>query len=211
MKKNRQQMNRGFSLIEIIVSLGIFMIVAVVATGTLLKVVEAGKKAQATKAVVNNLQFALESISREIRMGKKFHCDTNVNPSASSLIIPASCPNAANANAYLAFEPSTSRGGVNSNDRFAYRFVTQNVGGNVIGRIEKSDSNDGGIDDFYAITAPEVDIDDMRFIVSGAEAESSGTRYPTKVTLIIKGTVGAKDRLRSDFSLQTTITPRIRE
>lgn len=189
-----------------IVSLAVFMMVAVIATGSLLKIVDAGKKAQATKAVVNNLQYALESMSREMRMGKKFHCNTEINPDGNELVTPRNCPDGSDPNFYLAFEPSTSRGGVNSLDRFAYRFVVDAERG----KIQKADTNDGGITNWFDVTAPEVDIEDMRFVVTGSGAES-GQQEPAKIIIILRGYAGVKDRLRSDFNLQTTITQRIRE
>ena len=53
----------GFSLIEIMVSLAIFSIVVLVATGALLSILNANKKTQALKAVVNNFNFALNKYS----------------------------------------------------------------------------------------------------------------------------------------------------
>jgi type II secretory pathway pseudopilin PulG len=205
MRTNHVQKNKGFSLIEIIVSLGVFMIVAVVATGSLLKIVDAGKKAQSMKAVVNNLQFALESMSREIRMGKKYHCDTNIDPSSSALILPQDCTNASNDNFYFAFEPSVKRDLTNPNDRFAYRYFLDSATGR--GKIQKADG-DLGIGTFYDLTSEEVNITSMRFVVSGSAA---GDNTPAKVSIVISGYVGDKARLRSEFSMQTTVTQRIRE
>jgi prepilin-type N-terminal cleavage/methylation domain-containing protein len=63
---------QGFSLIEIMVSLAIFSIVVVVATGALLSTIDATKKAQATQTVLTNLNLALEGMTREIRTGSDY-------------------------------------------------------------------------------------------------------------------------------------------
>lgn len=63
---------QGFSLIEIMVSLAIFAIVVVVATGALLTTIDATKKAQATQTVLTNLNLALEGMTREIRVGSNY-------------------------------------------------------------------------------------------------------------------------------------------
>lgn len=73
-----------------IVSLGIFAVVAVIAVGALLKITDANKKAQTLKSSINNINFAMESMSREIRMGSNYYCDYNNDP--SSWDIPASIP-----------------------------------------------------------------------------------------------------------------------
>jgi len=62
----------GFTLIEIMVSLAIFAIVVVVATGALLSTIDATKKAQATQTVLTNLNLALEGMTREIRTGSDY-------------------------------------------------------------------------------------------------------------------------------------------
>ena len=62
----------GFTLIEIMVSLAIFAIVVVVATGALLSTIDATKKAQATQTVLTNLNLALEGMTREIRTGSNY-------------------------------------------------------------------------------------------------------------------------------------------
>jgi len=62
----------GFTLIEIMVSLAIFSIVVVVATGALLSTIDATKKAQATQTVLTNLNLALEGMTREIRVGSNY-------------------------------------------------------------------------------------------------------------------------------------------
>jgi prepilin-type N-terminal cleavage/methylation domain-containing protein len=66
----------GFTLVEMIVSLAIFTLVAVVAVGALLKIVSANKKSHTMKTAMTNLNFALESISREMRVGTNYYCVT---------------------------------------------------------------------------------------------------------------------------------------
>jgi len=69
---------RGFTLIEIIISLGIFAVVAVIAIGALLKVLSANKKAQSVQDAVTNLNFAMDTMLRDIRTGSKYDCTTSV-------------------------------------------------------------------------------------------------------------------------------------
>ena len=64
----------GFTLIEMIVALAIFSIVATVALGALMKIISANKKAQTLQSAMTNLNFALESMSREMRVGNNYSC-----------------------------------------------------------------------------------------------------------------------------------------
>src|SRR3989338_8582023 len=98
--------NKGFSLIEIMVSLAIFSIVVLVATGALLSILNANKKTQALKAVVNNFNFALENMARNIRVGKNYHCDTTEN--FGNFTSPADCLNGASQIELIAPDNSSS-------------------------------------------------------------------------------------------------------
>ncbi len=71
------RLNGGFTLIEMIVAIFLFSIVMVVATGSLVAILEANRKAQAVKSVMNNLTFSLESMTRAIRVGSEYECGTS--------------------------------------------------------------------------------------------------------------------------------------
>lgn len=66
----------GFTLIEIIVSLGVFSTVVTIAVGALLVLVAANQQLQSEQSVMTNLSFALDSMTREIRTGTAYNCDT---------------------------------------------------------------------------------------------------------------------------------------
>ena len=67
-KKNKSG-EQGFTIIEVIVSLAIFTTVMTVAAGSILSIVDANRKSQAVKNVVDNLNFALDDMVRNIRVG----------------------------------------------------------------------------------------------------------------------------------------------
>jgi prepilin-type N-terminal cleavage/methylation domain-containing protein len=70
MKKRFLQ--KGFTLVEIMVSLAIFSVVMVVALGAFLKIVDVNKRAQSIESAVNNLNFTMEAMSRELRTGSQY-------------------------------------------------------------------------------------------------------------------------------------------
>lgn len=179
--------SQGFTLVELLVSVAIFSVVMLVAVGSLLTMVEASRKAQAMKSVINNLNFALESMSRTIRVGTFYHCGVT-----GSIGTPQDC---SQGSSYFAFEKS---GGNSSSlsDQIVYRLIDN--------RIERS--IDGG-GTFIPITAPEVVVEDLRFYVVGSQA-TPDTVQP-KVVMIVRGSAQITSRSRTEFNLQTTIAQRL--
>jgi prepilin-type N-terminal cleavage/methylation domain-containing protein len=66
----------GFTLVEMIVSLGIFAVVAVVAAAALLRIVSDNNRAQSLQSAINVVSYALDAMSREMRTGTNFQCRT---------------------------------------------------------------------------------------------------------------------------------------
>ena len=63
---------RGYTLVELIVSLGLFAIVITLATGAYFVILGVNRYAQATATSVNNFAFALEKMTRSIRTGSEY-------------------------------------------------------------------------------------------------------------------------------------------
>ena len=83
-------MKQGFTLVEMIVAIFIFSVVMVIATGSLVSILEANRKAQAVKSVMNNLTFSLESMTRTIRVGTDYDCSVSncaINGSPSMMFV----------------------------------------------------------------------------------------------------------------------------
>ncbi len=75
-KKVLKYNKKGFTLIEVIVAVGIFSLVMMVALGAIISIVGANKKAQSLHNVINNLNLAVESMVREMRTGYDYECGT---------------------------------------------------------------------------------------------------------------------------------------
>src|SRR3989338_2524865 len=58
--RNTYRASRGFTLVELIVSIGLFAIVMLISVGALLALTGANRKAQALQSVMNNLNVALD-------------------------------------------------------------------------------------------------------------------------------------------------------
>ena len=62
----------GFTLIEILVSLGVFMTVMTITMAAFLNISDIQKKTEAFRKVNDNLNFTMEAMMREIREGRSY-------------------------------------------------------------------------------------------------------------------------------------------
>ncbi|MDB5245054.1 MAG: seg [Parcubacteria group bacterium] len=65
---------RGFTLVELIVSIGLFIIVLTIVASAYLSLISLNRKARATNDLVSNLSYVVESMSRTIRTGTNYQC-----------------------------------------------------------------------------------------------------------------------------------------
>lgn len=67
--KNINSKNKGFSLVEILVALSIFALIATATTTALLAVIDANARTRTLRSAIDNMTIAMESMSRTIRLG----------------------------------------------------------------------------------------------------------------------------------------------
>ena len=176
--------NKGFSLVEILVSVAIFSVVMVTAAGALLTTIDANHKAQAIQSVMNNLNFALEGMSRAIRVGDTYHCGNSGSLASNQTALDCG----SDGNSFFAFNR-------NSDNKTVYYYLS----GTQIFR----EVNAGGA---LAISAPEIVVTNLKFYVQGA---SAGSQAQPRVTIVIQGYAGATEKIRTPFNLQTTLSQRL--
>ncbi|MDB5190225.1 MAG: putative Type pilus pilin [Parcubacteria group bacterium] len=70
----RIQGKRGFTLVELIVSIGLFIIVLTIVASAYLSLISLNRKARATNDLVSNLSYVVEAMSRTIRTGTNYQC-----------------------------------------------------------------------------------------------------------------------------------------
>lgn len=194
-------MRQGFSLIEVLVSLSIFTVVVTISVGVLMVLINANSRSQNVHSVMNNVSFALDSITREIRTGSDYFCS-----SASALPVSGETTrNCESGGAALSFnEGGRSLTGNASSPRIAVRLAN--------GMIERRLGNgDGDADpnedsDWIPLTAPDITITDLLFYVSGATP--SDTQSPT-VTIYVEGVSGADEEDKGVFHIQTTVVQQL--
>ena len=189
-------MKRGFTLIEIIVSLAIFTIVALVAVGALLRIMDANKKSITLKTTINNMNFALESISREMRVGSSYHCANNTETIDEDMD-EQSCINGLTTDWTVAFRSSKTApdGADTCNLIYAYRYENY-----TLKKAQQTDCSSSL--DFTPLISPDISIDSAIIKVDNISQP--------RVFLLLKGHNGEREREKTTFALQTTISQRIK-
>jgi hypothetical protein len=130
------------------------------------------------RTVMSNLNISVEAMSREMRYGKTYHCDSGL-----PLTTPVNCGSGSN---FISFFSSDGQ-------QMVYRQA-----GNV---VEKS--IDGG-NTYTAVTAPEAVIDSLTFYTTGA---GLGDGLQPKALIKLIGHAGAGTN-RTDFKLETLVSQR---
>lgn len=174
-------------------SLAVFAVVMTIAVGALVSLIEANSRAQSLKEAVNNLNFALESMARQIRVGDTYHCGED-----GPVHQPDDC---LYGYPYLGIE---SQAGDRSDPDDQLVFARKETDDGR-GYIVQSD-NSG--DTFARITSPSVDIEDLLFYVRGAARGRPDNEQP-RVIIVLSGSVGSSGRTTVPFHLQTTVTQRL--
>ena len=172
-------MRKGFTLIELMVSISIFLVVMTISMGAIFSIFDANRKSESLKVVMNNLNLAVDSMSREIKFGSNYHCGAGGN-----IKTPQDC---AAGDTYISFL---------SNQGLQEIYTINGTS------IEKS--TDGGRT-FLAVTAPEIDIEHLDFYVVGS---LKGDGLQPKVLIMVKGYSGGKPDTKTEFAIQTLVSQR---
>ena len=186
MRTKIKQKNSGFTLIELMVATSIFVIVMLSSMSALFILLGAGKNSKALQSAMDNVNFAIESMTRSIRMGTNYYCGSF---SASDLTSTSNC---GSGDYLISFVPQ-SQNGVPATSRVGY----QNVAG-VLKRYDSANTN--GV----PIVSPNVFIEELKFFVNGSNPSDS---KQASVYVVMKGTVTTQNGPVS-FSLQTLASQR---
>ncbi len=184
----------GFTLIEMMVAVSIFAIVMLVGVGALLSLVQANARAQAINSVINNLNAALESMSRSIRVGTIYHCEASeIPPVPSVLAVSKDC--SSGGGVLLAFEGSSGDPN-NPDDQVVYRLKGT--------QLERSLAA-GANGTFVVVTAPEVSIREFDFYVTGS---TRGDGVQPRVLVRIQGSAEVPGG-ETTFTVQASVVQRL--
>lgn len=184
---------QGFTLVELIVSVGIFAMVMLIATSAYFSLIALDRRARATNQIVSSLSFAVDAMSRGMRTGADFQCN-NGSADAYGNYIAGDCTS------------------------FSY---TDSVLGTTVTYIKKVDGSigrcqgSGSCLDANAspLTDPAITIQKLSFYVRGVGtgASPSWAQQP-HVTFVISGELpGGKAGEKVPFTLEGGATQRLTE
>lgn len=178
-KKNKQK--KAFTLIEMLISISLFTIVVTIAFTALYSIMDANAKAKTIKLVVNNLNMAMESMTREIRVGYNYTCRTAVG---DPLVGGQDC--SGTGGNVLALSTK-------DNEIVIYSF---NSGAGTIQRKKGTE--------VVNLVGDDIVIEDLRFFVNGT---GTANNIQPRVLVILKGTINNID-IATEFDIQTTVSQR---
>lgn len=202
-----------------IVSIAIFMVVAVVAVGSLVRIVALNRQAQALQSSVNNISFALDSMSREIRQGSKISCQANYQ---GGVIIPNAAPSSDCENIiptpgsptlvfFLTPKTAIDGGGNPCNLYYAYWF---NSTGSTPPRYKLLKAQQTACGQMFNTGSFYSIVDDANVKITGYNlalfSTAGNSAFAYKWMFVrMTGYAGVKDTEQNYFDVQTSISQRV--
>lgn len=188
----------GFTLVEMIVSIGLFTIVLFIASSAFLAVLNADRKSRATRTAIDNLNLSLEDMSRRIKTGTTYNCGggaTGVNDcTTGGTILAITDQN----DQRVIYKRGVGTGAIAAGN-----------GASGCGSTFSSTTQGCLVRDIantpLLVTGKDIDIQNLRFVVNGTNVTDSVQPY---VVLLVGGATTA-GKITSTFKLQTTITQRM--
>ncbi len=170
---------KGFTLVEMIVSIGLFTIVLFISSSAFLVVLNADRKSRSTRITMDSLNISLEDMARRIKTGTAYRCGGTILDTGRR-----DCPSPGESSIVFTEQDGATR--------TAYRLD---------GTTIKRQVGTVGIE--LPVVAPEITINKLRFIVGGSGTNDSVQPH---VTILIDGATTGK--IPSSFNVQTTVTSR---
>lgn len=202
-KAAMQNSTTGFTLIEMIVAMGVFTICVVLIVGSLISLNNASRKERAIRVAMDNVGAAIDSMSRNIRMGSQFHCGCGASGSGGTqpytggdTTFPGgirNCPaSTGTGDVCMAFEGQDGSDTA-VNDQVVYKLLNGQVWRSI----------DSGAN-YLAMTAPEINITKLTFFIDGADVD---TNQPV-VRIVMRGVAG-RGAIATPFLVQTSVSARV--
>ena len=177
----------------------VFTIVMTAAMGALMNVIDANSKARSIKTAINNLSFAIEGISKDMRLGSDYNCGNNGEPTSTD------CPGGGNIIKYRSqrADPVDVSDPTGLKKYAYYKFEGNKIKLCLeVGGVTCSYSNPSA---FNPITSAEVVIaPSSKFYIIGVTSLAQQPR----MVISIQGEAGVKEKIKTDFNLQTSISQR---
>jgi prepilin-type N-terminal cleavage/methylation domain-containing protein len=201
---------KGFTLIEMVVAIMIFVMVAMVALGALIKIVDANRKSISMKNSITNLNFALESMTRELRVGSDYNC-YSFRATPLTLTTANGCPGGYTSTWTIAFNSTKTAPNGSGTCRLVFMYYFD---GHSLFKGEQTQC--GTVYNFYPVIYGYNGNNNDSSLNDSAITFSKGTikvftnnGEQPYVQLHFTGSSGVKELVKSYFDLQSTVTQRV--
>jgi len=186
-KKSDILFKKGFTLVEMLISVAVFSVVMVSAVGIILAILNTNSHVRSNSIAMSNIDAVLEKIFREANVGSYYHCGGGEIEKARD------CPGGIPSSVFI-FEGA---GGDENkiDDQIIYRLNSEDSS------IEMS--RDGGAT-FLCITEGNIIVDEFNVNVLG----NDDTKQPA-VFVGIRGHVKDSKNVKTEFAVQTMIAERL--
>ncbi len=181
--KSTKKLNKGFTLVELMVSTSIFSIIMLSSIGALFTLLGVSRNSRAAHTAMDNINFALESIVRSIGTGTGYACGDN--PEDLEETAGEDCKNGGSVLSFFHQKSKDNRVFYYKRDNKIYRKEAE--------------------DDEIQLVSDDIKIDDLTFYVVGAGIRSQAQ---PRVFIKIKGEAKIKDSEYVPFNIQTLVSQR---
>lgn len=199
---------RGFTLVELMVTIAIFITVITVATGALFSAQAVNVHLEQSQIILDEVNVAMELMVRDVRYGTTFYCDTTLPSPVPTMRKSCAYPNGGGV---LIFRPAVSLVGSTNplNDRVAY-YVSNGV-------LYKNEYPSGGDMTTSQLTSSSVNVSSLTFFTVGANSKSGTNDFSSRsdnnqplVTIVLSGVTVPlkKNTLPVSFSIQSSASAR---
>src|SRR3989344_2098107 len=198
--KNNYKNNTGYTIIETMISVSLFIIIVMAGMGALLNANLLHGKSENMRSIMDSLSFIMEDMSRNLRTGYNYHCFDDNDDVSANVSVPESGENCwgisfEHQGGTLYDDPPTN---INYHDEDQWVYYINGE------KIYKSTDGGGTV---IQLTPDEVIIQlSDGFSVLGAEPSPGDSQQPF-VTIKLVGKIIMKG-VETPFSLQTSVSQR---
>jgi len=183
---------KGFTLVETLVALAIFSVVAIIAVGAFVVVISSGERVQNTRKAVDDVGFVVQDIVRESRLAVNHWCgNPDEDPDLDGdFVVPTEC---LDGNSHIAFNIL-----VDGEVDVVVEYQISDEG-----RIQKSVNFEPWVD----LTSDELSDIDLKFVLK--DQQSNG--QISQIIIRVSATVGPGSEEEMVYKIQTSVHPRFPE
>lgn len=186
----RKMENRnGFTLLEIVVAVGIFSVLATLVTGTVLHLTDSSKLIRNKQDILENVRFGIDLMGTEITSGSAF---------------PMGCENGCNSITFTTkVRPDVPLHNV--------RYYLDSARGVIVRGEQKSFGTCSSLplqpECYSDLTTDRAKIDNFTIFVNNKSDDPDSYLQPI-ITVVVQGTVGQRVREQDRFELSSSFSPR---